>query len=58
MKSDFESGPFTEAEKLGLRCADRLHHSPREIDDEFYAKLKTAYQPSPDRGTHRYGLGV
>ena len=27
VKSDFESGPFTEAEKLGLRCADRLHHS-------------------------------
>ena len=43
VKSDFESGPFTEAEKLGLRCADRLHHSPREIDDEFYAKLKAAY---------------
>lgn len=43
VKSDFESGPFTEAEKLGLRCADRLHHSPREIDDEFYAKLKTTY---------------
>ena len=43
VKSDFERGPFTEAEKLGLRCADRLHHSPREIDDDFYAKLKGVY---------------
>lgn len=43
IKSDFERGPFTEAEKLGLRCADRLHHAAREIDDAFYAELKTAY---------------
>jgi uncharacterized peroxidase-related enzyme len=43
VKADFESGPFTEAEKLGLRCGDRLHHSPREIDDAFYAKLKAVY---------------
>jgi alkylhydroperoxidase family enzyme len=43
VKADFESGPFTDAEKLGLRCADRLHHSAREIDDAFYAKLKTVY---------------
>ncbi len=46
VKSDFESGPFTEAEKLGLRCAERLHHSPREIDDNFYAKLKSVYSDS------------
>jgi AhpD family alkylhydroperoxidase len=43
IKADFESGPFTEAEKLGLRCADRLHHSAREIDDAFFARLKTVY---------------
>ena len=43
VKADFESGPFTEAEKLGLRCADRLHHSAREIDDTFFAKLKAMY---------------
>lgn len=43
VKADFEDGPFTEAEKMGLRCADRLHHSPRDIDDAFYAKLKTVY---------------
>ena len=43
IKSDFESGPFTDAEKLGLRCADRLHHSATQIDDDFFAKLKTVY---------------
>jgi 4-carboxymuconolactone decarboxylase len=43
IKGDFESGPFTDAEKLGLRCADRLHHSASQIDDAFYAKLKTLY---------------
>jgi len=43
IKSDFESGPFTEAEKLGLRCADRLHHAATQIDDAFYAKLKAVY---------------
>jgi AhpD family alkylhydroperoxidase len=44
VKADFENGPFTEAEKLGFRCADRLHHSPREIDDAFYARLKAVYK--------------
>ena len=43
VKSDFESGPFSDHEKLGLRCADRLHRSGRELDDEFYAKLKNVF---------------
>jgi alkylhydroperoxidase family enzyme len=43
VKSDFENGPFSDSEKLGLRCADRLHGSGRELDDEFYAKLKTVF---------------
>ena len=43
IKADFESGPFSDAEKLGLRCADRLHHSASQIDDAFYAKLKAVY---------------
>jgi uncharacterized peroxidase-related enzyme len=43
IKADFESGPLTNAEKLGLRCADRLHHSAHEIDDVFYAQLKAVY---------------
>ena len=42
-KGDFEKGPFTEAEKLGLRCADRLHHSASGIDDDFFSELKSAY---------------
>jgi alkylhydroperoxidase family enzyme len=43
VKWDFESGPFSDSEKLGLRCADRLHRSGRELDDEFYAKLKIVF---------------
>lgn len=43
VKNNFEQGPFTEAEKLGFRCADRLYHSAREIDDAFFARLKDAY---------------
>ncbi len=41
--SDFEKGPFTEREKIGFRCADRLHRSPHEIDDAFYATLKSVF---------------
>src|SRR5919198_943721 len=33
VKSDFEKGPFTEAEKVGFRCAERLHRSGRDLDD-------------------------
>jgi alkylhydroperoxidase family enzyme len=40
---DFEKGPYTEKEKLGLRAADRLHRSPYELDDEFYAELKRSF---------------
>jgi AhpD family alkylhydroperoxidase len=43
IKNHFDNGPFTEAEKLGLHCADRLHHSAHEIDDAFYEKLKAVY---------------
>jgi len=39
-KGDYENGPFTEAEKLGFRAAQRLHRSPAEITDEFFAMLK------------------
>jgi AhpD family alkylhydroperoxidase len=42
-RGDFESGPFSETEKLGFRCAERLRRSARELDDEFYARLKSAY---------------
>jgi AhpD family alkylhydroperoxidase len=43
VKADFERGPFSDQEKFGLRCADRLHRSGNEIDDEFFARLKTAF---------------
>jgi len=39
----FEDGPFNAAEKLGLRCADRLHRSAREIDDDFFVELKSVF---------------
>jgi AhpD family alkylhydroperoxidase len=39
-KEDYESGPLTAAQKLGLRCADKLHRSAREVDDSFFAQLK------------------
>lgn len=40
---NFEGGPFTEEQKLGFRYADRLHRSPDEIDDAFFATIKHAY---------------
>jgi len=45
-KGDFENGPFTETEKLGFRAAERLHRSPAEITDEFFAELKQHYTDS------------
>ena len=42
-KADFAHGPFTDAEKLGFVCAERLHRSGRDLDDELFAKLKTVY---------------
>jgi AhpD family alkylhydroperoxidase len=43
VKNNFDDGPFNDAQKLGLHCADRLHHSAREVDDAFYAKLKAVF---------------
>jgi AhpD family alkylhydroperoxidase len=42
-KADYESGPFNDQEKLGLRCADRLHRSGGEIDDAFFETLQAAF---------------
>ena len=42
-QSSFEAGPFTEAEKLGFRCADRLHISGMDLDDQLFSQLKNAY---------------
>ena len=43
VKGDFEHGPFTEAEKVGFRCAERLHASGRDLDDASFANLKRVY---------------
>ncbi len=42
-KADFERGPFTEAEKVGFRCAERIHRSGQDLDDEMFAQLKSVY---------------
>lgn len=42
-QADFASGPFTDKEKLGFRCAERLHHSAEDVDDDFFAQLKSAF---------------
>ena len=42
-QADFDSGPFTDEEKLGFRCAERLHHSAEDVDDDFFAQLKSAF---------------
>ncbi len=39
-RADFETGPFTAAEKMGFRAAERLHRSATEITDDFFAELK------------------
>lgn len=39
-QGDFERGPFVEPERLGFVCADRLHRSGRDLDDDLFAKLK------------------
>jgi AhpD family alkylhydroperoxidase len=41
--ADFESGPYTEKEKLGFRLANRLHGGGRQVDDAFYGELKTVF---------------
>jgi len=43
VKSDLEQGPFTQTEKLGLRCAEKIHRSGRDLDDTLFAELKNAY---------------
>jgi len=40
---EFERAPFSEREKLGFRCADRLHRSPHDIDDGFYTQLQQSF---------------
>jgi|ERR1700716_4256954 len=43
---DFERGPYSEKEKLGLRLADRLHGGGRQVDDAFYQQLQSVFEPA------------
>ena len=43
---NFETGPYSEKEKLGFRLADRLHRGPDAVDDAFYASLKPSFTDS------------
>jgi AhpD family alkylhydroperoxidase len=40
---DFENGPYSEKEKLGLRLAGRLHGGGRKVDDVFYRELRAVF---------------
>jgi uncharacterized peroxidase-related enzyme len=42
-QTNFETGPFSDKEKLGLRCAERLHRSAADIDDAFFVQLKSSF---------------
>lgn len=44
--AEFAGGPFSAKEKLGFRLADRLHRGPRDVDEAFYAELKSAFNDS------------
>jgi AhpD family alkylhydroperoxidase len=41
--ANFETGPYSEKEKLGFRLADRLHRGPEAVDDAFYSSLKSGF---------------
>jgi AhpD family alkylhydroperoxidase len=39
----FQSGPYTEREKLGFQYADSLHRSAHDADDAFHAELHRVF---------------
>ena len=41
--ANFETGPYTEKEKIGFRLADRLHQGAASVDHEFFAKLAAVF---------------
>jgi AhpD family alkylhydroperoxidase len=41
--ANFESGPYSEKEKLGFRLADRLHQGAAFVDDEFFSALAASF---------------
>jgi uncharacterized peroxidase-related enzyme len=46
--ANFESGPYSEKEKLGFRLADRLHQGAASVNDEFFAQLAVTFS-EPER---------
>ena len=40
---NFESGPYSEKEKIGFRLADRLQQGAEAVDDEFFSALAGCY---------------
>src|SRR5262249_24560690 len=41
--ANFESGPYSEKEKIGFRLADRLHRGALSVDDEFFSMLAGSF---------------
>ena len=41
--ANYETGPYSEKERLGFRLADRLHGGPEAVDDLFYSSLKPSF---------------
>lgn len=46
--ASFESGPYSEKEKIGFRLADRLHQGASAVDQEFFATLARPFS-EPER---------
>jgi AhpD family alkylhydroperoxidase len=46
--ANFDSGPYSEKEKLGFRLADRLHQGAASVDHEFFAVLAASFS-EPER---------
>ena len=44
--ANFESGPYSEKEKIGFRLADRLHQNAASVDDEFFSTLAASFSES------------
>jgi alkylhydroperoxidase family enzyme len=40
---DYESGPFTDREKVALRYADRMYEDHHKVDDALWADLRSQY---------------
>jgi AhpD family alkylhydroperoxidase len=40
----FETGPYSENEKLGFRLAGFLHGGGRQVDDSFYRELQAVFE--------------